>query len=76
MTKAEADVYNEINQRHLSRKLGMEMFTTKERMVKESEIHKLLAFLGFCERRLATKGPVISNGEVRGLFFYINGGIF
>ena len=65
MTKAEADVYNEINQRHLSRKLGMEMFTTKERMVKEAEIHNLLAFMGFCERRFAAKGHVIYSDKVR-----------
>ena len=65
MTKAEADVYNEINQRHLSRKLGMEMFTTKERMVREAEVHNLLAFLDFSEKRVANKGSVISSCEVR-----------
>ena len=65
MTRAEADVYNEINQRHLSRKLGMEMFTIKERMVKETEVHNLRAFLDFSEKRFANKGSVISSGEVR-----------
>ena len=65
MTKAEADVYNEINQKHLSRKLGMEMFTTKERMVREAEVHNLLAFLDFSEKRVANKGSVISSCEVR-----------
>ena len=43
MTKAEADLHNEINQRHWSRKLGMEVFTIKERMVKEEELSSLLA---------------------------------
>ena len=65
MTRAEADVYNEINQRHLSRKLGMEMFTIKERMVKETEVHNLRAFLDFAEKRVANKGTVISSCEVR-----------
>ena len=75
MTRAEADVYNEINQRHLSRKLGMEMFTIKERMVEETEVHKLCAFLDFSEKRVAlNKGPVISSGEVLNvslLYFYM-----
>ena len=65
MTKAEADVHNEINQKHLSRKLGMEMFTTKERMVREAEVHNLIAFLDFSEKRVANKGSVISSCEVR-----------
>ena len=64
MTRAEADVYNEINQRHLSRKLGMEMFTTKEKMVEETEVHHLLAFLNFSEKRVANKGTVTSSCEV------------
>ena len=64
MTKAEVDVYNEINQRHLSRKLGMEMFTIKERMVKKTEVHNLLAFLDFSEKRVANKGSAISSCEV------------
>ena len=68
MTRAEADVCNEINQRHLSRKLGMELFTIKERMVKETEVHNLRAFLDFCEKRVANKGTVISSGEVRPLY--------
>ena len=75
MTRAEADVYNEINQRHLSRKLGMEMFTIKERMVKETEVHNLRTFLDFSEKRVANKGPVISSGKVRLnvllLYFYM-----
>ena len=62
MTRAEADVYNEINQRHLSRKLGMEMFTIKERMVKETEVHNLRAFLDFAEKRVANKGSAVSSG--------------
>ena len=62
MTKAEADVYNEINQKHLSRKLGMEMFTIKERVVKETEVHNLLAFLDFAEKRVANKGSAVSCG--------------
>ena len=71
MTRAEADVYNEINQRHLSRKLGMEMFTIKERMVEETEVHNLCAFLDFSEKRVAlNKGPVISSGEVCSLLLY------
>ena len=65
MTKAEVDVHNEINQKHLSRKLGMEMFTTKERMVRETDVHNLLAFLDFSEKRVANKGSVISSCEVR-----------
>lgn len=72
MTKAEADVYNEINQKHLSRKLGMEMFTTKERMVREAEVHNLLAFLDFSEKRVANKGSVISSCEDMAGFLRIN----
>lgn len=72
MTKAEADVYNEINQKHLSRKLGMEMFTTKERMVREVEVHNLLAFLDFSEKRVANKGSVISSCEDMAGFLRIN----
>jgi len=72
MTRAEADVYNEINQRHLSRKLGMEMFTIKERMVKETEVHNLRAFLDFAEKRVANKGSVISSGEEVAGFLRIN----
>ena len=62
MTKAEADVYNGINQKHLSSKLGMEMFTIKERMVKETEMRNLLAFLDFCEKRIGNKGSAVSSG--------------
>ena len=65
MTKAEADVHNEINQKHLSRKLGMEMFSTKERMVRETEVHKLFGFLDFSEKRVGIKGTAISSCEVR-----------
>ena len=64
MTKAEADVHNEINQKHLSRKLGMELFSTKERMVRETEVHKLFGFLDFTEKRVGNKGTVISSCEV------------
>jgi len=72
MTKAEVDVHNEINQKHLSRKLGMEMFTTKERMVRETDVHNLLAFLDFSEKRVANKGSVISSCEDKAGFLRIN----
>jgi len=72
MTRAEADVYNEINQKHLSRNLGMEMFTIKERMVKETEVHNLLAFLDFAEKLVANKRPVVSSGEEVAGFLRIN----
>jgi len=48
----------------MGRKLGMEMFTVKERMVEETEVHNLCVFLDFSEKRVAlNKGPVISCGE-------------
>ena len=46
----------------------MEMFSIKERMVKETEVHNLRAFLDFSEKRVGNKGPVISSGEVRLLY--------
>ena len=64
MTKAEADLHNEINQRHWSRKLGMEMFTTKERMVKEEELSSLLAFLNFLEKRFISRGSLAPSDQV------------
>ena len=64
MTKAEADLHNEINQRHWSRKLGMEVFTIKERMVKEEELSSLLAFLNFLEKRLISRGSLAPSDQV------------
>ena len=64
MTKAEADLHNEINQRHWSRKLGMEMFTIKERMVKEEELSSLLAFLNFLEKRFISRGSLAPSDQV------------
>ena len=64
MTKAEADLHNEINQRHWSRKLGMEMFTIKERMVKEEELSSLLAFLNFLEKRFISRGSLAPGDQV------------
>ena len=64
MTKAEADLHNEINQRHWSRKLGMEMFTIKERMVKEEELSSLIAFLNFLEKRFISRGSLAPSDQV------------
>ena len=64
MTKAEADLHNEINQRHWSRKLGMEMFTIKEKMVKEEELSSLLVFLNFTEKRFIGRGSLAPGDQV------------
>ena len=53
MTKAEAELHNEINTKHLNSKMGKEMFTMTDAMVRLCDLQQLVIFLKFCQRRLA-----------------------
>ena len=53
MTKAEAELHNEINAKHLNSKMGKEMFTMTDAMVRLCDLQQLVIFLKFCQRRLA-----------------------